>query len=189
MERILVVDHQKCTGCRLCEMVCSAKHTGVNSPNRSRIHVIKWPMDGFELPMLCQQCEEAPCIAVCPKEALARDLTLGRVTLDYDLCIGCKMCVIACPFGGMGIDAVLRQVIKCDLCDGDPVCVRFCEVRQQPGASTSTSSTRRCIRPLRTAADPLRGDPTRRCCNAKEEKDAAVSDDPQPLPPDLVRQR
>ena len=130
MEKILVVDHQKCTGCRLCEMVCSAKHTGVNSPNRSRIHVIKWPMEGFQLPMLCQQCEEAPCIAVCPKEALARDLTLGRVTLNYDLCIGCKMCVIACPFGGMGIDAVSRQVIKCDLCDGDPVCVRFCA----PGA-------------------------------------------------------
>ena len=130
MEKILVIDHQKCTGCRLCEMVCSAKHTDVNSPNRSRIHVIKWPMEGFQLPMLYQQCEEAPCIAVCPKEALARDLTLGRVTLDYDLCIGCKMCVIACPFGGMGIDAVLRQVIKCDLCDGDPVCVRFCD----PGA-------------------------------------------------------
>jgi carbon-monoxide dehydrogenase iron sulfur subunit len=130
MERILVVDHEKCTGCRLCEMVCSTKHTGVNSPGRSRIHVIKWQFEGFELPMLCQQCEEAPCIAVCPKDALSRDSRLGRVALDYDLCIGCKMCVTACPFGGMGIDAVARQVIKCDLCDGDPACVRFCD----PGA-------------------------------------------------------
>lgn len=130
MERILVVDHEKCTGCRLCEMVCSVKHTGMSNPSRSRIHVIKWPMEGFELPMLCQQCEEAPCIAVCPKDALSRDPALGRVTLNYDLCIGCKMCVIACPFGGMGIDTVARQVIKCDLCDGDPACVRFCD----PGA-------------------------------------------------------
>ncbi|GAG03502.1 unnamed protein product, partial [marine sediment metagenome] len=120
MEKILVVAHEKCTGCRLCEMVCSVKHTGVNNPTRSRIHVIKWPMEGFELPMLCQQCEEAPCIAVCPKDALSRDLTLGRVTLNYDLCIGCKMCVTACPFGGMGIDTVVQQVIKCNLCDGDP---------------------------------------------------------------------
>ena len=127
MEKILVVDHEKCTGCRLCEMVCSVKHAGVNSPSRSRIHVIKWPLEGFELPMLCQQCEEAPCIAVCPKDALSRDTALGRVTIDYDLCIGCKMCVIACPFGGMGIDIVARQVIKCDLCDGDPTCVRFCD--------------------------------------------------------------
>jgi carbon-monoxide dehydrogenase iron sulfur subunit len=130
MEKILVVDHEKCTGCRLCEMVCSVKHAGVSSPSRSRIHIIKWPLEGFELPMLCQQCEDAPCVAVCPKNALSRDTRLGRVVLDYDLCIGCKMCVTACPFGGMGIDPVARQVIKCDLCDGDPACVRFCE----PGA-------------------------------------------------------
>ena len=127
MEKILVVDHEKCTGCRLCEMVCSVKHTGMSNPTRSRIHVIKWQWEGFELPMLCQQCEDAPCIAVCPKDALSRDPTMGRVTLNYDLCIGCKMCVIACPFGGMGVDTVARQVIKCDLCDGDPTCVRFCD--------------------------------------------------------------
>jgi Fe-S-cluster-containing hydrogenase component 2 len=127
MQRILVVDHEKCTGCRLCEMVCSVEHAGVNSPSHSRIHIIKWPLEGFELPMLCQQCEEAPCTAVCPKNALSRDATLDRVTLDYDLCIGCKMCVTACPFGGMGIDPVARRVIKCDLCDGDPACVRFCD--------------------------------------------------------------
>jgi carbon-monoxide dehydrogenase iron sulfur subunit len=130
MQKVLVVDHEKCTGCRLCEMVCSVEHTGVNSPSRSRIHIIKWPLAGFELPMLCLQCEEAPCIAVCPKNALSREATLDRVTLDYDLCIGCKMCVTACPFGGMGIDPVARQMIKCDLCDGDPTCVRFCD----PGA-------------------------------------------------------
>ena len=127
MNKILVIDHEKCTGCRLCEMVCSVKHTGVNNPTRSRIHIIKWPREGFNLPMSCQQCQDAPCIAVCPKDALSRDLNLERVTLNYDLCIGCKMCVIACPFGGMGIDTVTRQVIKCDLCDGDPTCVSFCE--------------------------------------------------------------
>ncbi len=130
MEKILVVNHEKCTGCRLCEMACSVKHTGVNNTSRSRIHVIKWPMEGFNLPMLCQQCEDAPCIAVCPKDALSRDPVLGRVALNYDLCIGCKMCVTACPFGGMGIDAAARQVVKCDLCDGEPICVRFCD----PGA-------------------------------------------------------
>jgi Fe-S-cluster-containing hydrogenase component 2 len=111
-------------------MVCAVKHTGVNNPSRSRIHVIKWQFEGFDLPMLCQQCEQAPCITVCPKHALSRDQALGRVVLDYDLCIGCKLCVAACPFGGMGIDVVSRQVIKCDLCDGDPACVRVCD----PGA-------------------------------------------------------
>lgn len=127
MEKILVVNHEKCTGCRLCEMTCSVKHTGTNNPARSRIHVIKWPRQGFEVPMLCQQCVEAPCIAVCPTRALSRESLLGRVSLNYDVCIGCKMCVAACPFGGMGVDTTAQQVIKCDLCDGDPTCVRFCE--------------------------------------------------------------
>lgn len=126
MDKILLVDHAKCTSCRLCEMVCSVKHTGVNNPTRSRIHVIRWPLDGFELPMLCQQCEDAPCIVVCPTDALSQDPAMGRVALDYDECIGCKMCISACPFGAMGFDSVDRQVIKCDLCDGDPICVRFC---------------------------------------------------------------
>jgi Fe-S-cluster-containing hydrogenase component 2 len=111
-------------------MVCSVKHTGVNSPSRSRIHIIKWPLEGFDLPMLCQQCEEAPCIAVCPKGALSHDPALARVALDYELCIGCKLCVMACPFGGMGIDTETHRVIKCDLCAGDPACVRVCS----PGA-------------------------------------------------------
>ncbi len=151
MEKILVVDHEKCTGCRLCEMVCSVEHANVSNPSRSRIHVIKWPWEGFELPMLCQQCEEAPCVAVCPKGALSHDFSLGRVVLDYDLCIGCKMCVTACPFGGMGIDIVSRQVIKCDLCDGNPACVRFCD----PGALEFVPAVSANLRKKREAGQKL----------------------------------
>ena len=127
MQKILIVDHERCTGCRLCELVCSVKNAGVSNPSRARIHIIKWEMEGFELPMVCPQCEPAPCMAVCPVDALSRDGDLERVVIDYDLCIGCKLCVAACPFGGMGIDAVAKKVIKCELCDGDPTCVDFCQ--------------------------------------------------------------
>jgi Fe-S-cluster-containing hydrogenase component 2 len=48
--------------------------------------------------------------------------------VDYDICIGCRMCVAICPFGGMSFDPIAQKVIKCDFCDGDPQCVRFCEV-------------------------------------------------------------
>lgn len=130
MEMMLVVDHEKCTGCRLCEMVCSIKHTGANNPSRSRIHVMKWPMQGFELPMMCLQCKTAPCIPVCTKKALSYDTILTRVNLNHDLCIGCHMCVMTCPFGALGIDITTQRVIKCDLCDGEPACVRVCD----PGA-------------------------------------------------------
>lgn len=143
MQKILIVDHEKCTGCRLCELVCSVKNAGVSNPSRARIHIIKWEMEGFELPMVCQQCESAPCMAVCPVDALSRDNDLERVVTDYDLCIGCKLCVAACPFGGMGIDTVARRVIKCELCDGDPICVAFCQPQALQYVPASTVNLRK----------------------------------------------
>ena len=66
---------------------------------------------------------------VCPVKAITRDEALDYVKVDYDICIGCRACVSACPFGAMSFDVVDSQVIKCDLCDGEPQCVRFCEVQ------------------------------------------------------------
>ena len=151
MNKMLIVDYSKCTGCRLCEIVCSIKKSGAVNPTRARITVIKWEPICVETPMLCQQCESAPCIAVCPVKALARDEEIGRVTIDYDLCIGCKFCVAACPFGAMGIDPVARKVIKCDLCDGDPTCVKFCETKALQYVDASTVN----ITKMREAAGKL----------------------------------
>jgi len=142
MAKMIIVDQERCTGCRLCELVCAVSHTGVSNPARSRINVIKWESAGFYLPMLCQQCETAACMAVCPKDALSRDEALGRVVINYDLCIGCKMCVMACPFGGMGID-IEGKLIKCDLCDGDPQCVKFCDPKAIDYVDASTVDLRK----------------------------------------------
>ena len=54
---------------------------------------------------------------------------MGRVEVDYEKCIGCRTCVSVCPFGAMHFVASDRKVIKCDLCDGDPQCVRFCDTK------------------------------------------------------------
>ena len=128
MAKVLVIDYEKCTGCRLCEQVCSVKHEGVSNPARSRIKIVKWEQEGRYVPMGCQQCESAPCQAVCPVKAISRDEPLNRVMVDYDVCIGCRMCVAVCPFGAMAFDTLAKRVIKCDLCDGDPLCVKFCYV-------------------------------------------------------------
>jgi Fe-S-cluster-containing hydrogenase component 2 len=112
-------------------------HTGVSNPTRARIHVIKWENQGFYLPMSCRQCEDAPCMTVCPKKAIYRDRDIERVMIDYDRCIGCKMCASACPFGAMGFDARSGRVFKCDLCDGDPQCVRFCDMKAVDYVETS----------------------------------------------------
>lgn len=127
MDKVLMVNYQKCTGCRQCELVCSVVHEGVSNPSRSRIKVMKWESEGLYIPMSCQQCEDAPCMNVCPVKAISRDRDVGFVQVDYDICIGCRSCVAACPFGAMNFDVIGNRVIKCDLCGGDPQCVRFCE--------------------------------------------------------------
>ena len=76
--------------------------------------------------MVCQQCETPLCENVCPMGAIYRDNETGAVLVNYDSCVGCKLCVKHCPFGGVAID-INGKVMKCNLCDGDPQCVKQCE--------------------------------------------------------------
>ena len=125
MRMILLVDVDKCTGCRLCELICSIQHYRVFNPRRSRITVIRDDEKGVSIPITCFQCEDPPCMKICPVHAIYRDKN-GAVRIDYERCIGCKICITSCPFGGISIDPVTMKVIKCDLCDGDPQCVKYC---------------------------------------------------------------
>ncbi|HJX03987.1 MAG TPA: 4Fe-4S dicluster domain-containing protein [Dehalococcoidia bacterium] len=127
MAKVLMTDYEKCTGCRLCELVCSVKHYGAANPSRSRIKVVKWEWEGRYVPMSCQQCLDAPCLQICPVGAISRDESLNRVAVNHDVCIGCRMCVSICPFGAMLWDVNDKQVHKCDFCHGDPQCAKFCE--------------------------------------------------------------
>ena len=127
--KVLLIDHEKCTGCRLCELVCSVFHNGSSNPSRSRIKVVKWEDVGFYLPTTCQNCEKPFCVEVCPTKACHKDVDHQRVVIDRDKCIGCKTCIIACPFGAPLFDHVERVSIKCDYCDGEPQCAAFCEVK------------------------------------------------------------
>lgn len=126
MSKVLMVDYGKCTGCLTCEMACSVKHEGLINNFQSRIKIIKGGNAGKGIPMTCVHCESAPCMAVCPVRAISRDEELNRVMIDDVVCIGCRMCVAVCPFGNVNFDSISRKIIKCDLCDGDPSCVKFC---------------------------------------------------------------
>jgi Fe-S-cluster-containing hydrogenase component 2 len=113
----------------------------VSNPSRSRISVVKWEAEGLYIPVACQQCEDAPCKAVCPVKAISRDPDLDYVKVDYGACIGCRLCVAVCPFGVMNFDAVGNKVIKCDLCDGNPTCVRFCDMKAVDYVDTARLSS------------------------------------------------
>ena len=126
--KVLSVNPKNCNGCRDCETACAARFSDDANPAYSRIRVIDGNSEGtFFLPTTCQHCDDPPCMAVCPNAAIYRDNELNRVVINLNLCIGCKLCVSACPFGAMGFDNSKGFAFKCDLCDGDPKCVGACE--------------------------------------------------------------
>jgi Fe-S-cluster-containing dehydrogenase component len=143
MEKMILIDYTKCTGCRLCETVCSLVNTGVCNPERARIKVVCWEWEGLQVPTLCQQCDEPACVGVCPVKALSRDSNLGCVKLNESLCIGCKLCLQACPFGAISYDIVKEKLMKCEFCDGDPACVKFCETKALQFVNVSDASIRK----------------------------------------------
>jgi carbon-monoxide dehydrogenase iron sulfur subunit len=126
MQKVLVIEAEKCVGCRMCETWCAFTHEGEVTPARSRIHVIKWDEKGLDIPMTCQQCEVPVCAKVCPVHAITKDIHSGLVSVDEVRCIGCGLCVVACPFGGCSMDPITHKMFKCDQCGGEPQCVAKC---------------------------------------------------------------
>lgn len=125
--KVIHVEPKRCTGCKSCEIVCSLYHEGEVNPAKSRISVMSWEKEGIDIPVLCQQCEDPPCQDACPTHALYREKATGAMLINEEACIGCRMCILACPFGAPSVRGETGEVIKCDLCGGDPQCVRFCE--------------------------------------------------------------
>jgi Fe-S-cluster-containing hydrogenase component 2 len=115
---------EKCTGCRICELICAfTKHDEFN-PKRSRIRIVKMERILVDIPVVCRQCPDSPCVESCPSDALRKD-SANIVCVD-DACTGCESCREACPFGAISIDPLSDTAIVCDLCHGDPQCVRWC---------------------------------------------------------------
>ena len=129
--KTLIIHPEKCNNCGDCEPACVESKSTLTSQGLSCIRILKdADEEEFFFPIACKQCENPPCLATCPKEAIYRDNDIDRVLIDRQKCVGCGMCVSACPFGAMKLDKLKAKSYKCDLCDGDPACVKVCE----PGA-------------------------------------------------------
>jgi len=124
--KMLIIDYSKCQACGICENACATREEDAPRGFPTRIRTVIWDLEGWGVPIACQHCTDAPCQAVCPRQAISRDEELARVMIEYERCIGCRMCLAVCPFGAIGYDSVARRVIKCDLCDGDPLCASLC---------------------------------------------------------------
>ena len=125
MKKEIRVRPEKCTGCRICELICSSgKHNEFN-PKRSRIRIVKMERFFIDIPTVCRQCDKPFCLKSCESGAIAKKID-GVVIIDKEKCVGCEECIAACPFNAIFMDPVEHKAIVCDLCGGDPKCVQWC---------------------------------------------------------------
>ncbi len=125
-EGFLVVDRKKCQGCGTCMMSCALAHTGVASYTLARIQIqqdsfANFPDDVYMAQ--CRQCQDAPCVQVCPTGANHVDKRFGNVRMvNAAECIGCRSCIAACPYTPVRLqwNPQTRTSQKCDLCADTP---------------------------------------------------------------------
>lgn len=118
-------DYSSCSGCRRCELVCSITKEGWMWPEASRVRIFM-PFPGCEVPHLCSQCMDYPCVNSCPVHALSTDPITKAVLVDRIKCISCSRCISACPGNVPFLHPSDNKATICDLCGGDPECVKVC---------------------------------------------------------------
>ncbi len=137
LHKCLICDYDLCTGCEICESVCSFVHDAEFNPINTRIHRVRIePV--FNIALACQKCEDAPCIRACPEKALDKDEE-GSVLVDEDKCNGCGFCIRACDFGVISLHLDTQKALVCDLCENmreefidpevgkpEPQCIELC---------------------------------------------------------------
>jgi Fe-S-cluster-containing dehydrogenase component len=141
---MVIQDSSRCIGCKRCEVACSLTHDNKISPNTSRIKVTRNWAYGPEGPKAgakasgmfgdfriiadtCLQCPHpVPCLTACPNGAIEVDAKTGARVINNEKCKGCGICQKACPHAMTSLDSDTHKATKCDLCGGDPECVKIC---------------------------------------------------------------
>lgn len=133
----LVIDLDRCIGCQGgCRVACKLEHGIALGESRSKLYTIEsgvYPdLEMYFMPVMCQQCENPTCAAVCPTGACFKDVSDGVVKIDKSRCVGCESCRRACPYGAMNLNQEMRVMDKCDICADrravgeKPACVKNC---------------------------------------------------------------
>ena len=137
MNLAFTIDNRKCIGCHACTIACKSEHDIPLGVNRTWVKYVEkgvYPDTSRLFSVLrCNHCEDAPCIDICPTNALYT-LDNGIVDFDTDRCIGCKSCMQACPYDALYINPETHVAEKCNFCSHRleqnmaPACVIVCPV-------------------------------------------------------------
>jgi len=138
----IMVDIEKCLACKSCEIACAVAHSqsknleeAIGEMPKPQRRVTVLSAGEFAVPLQCRHCEDAPCIAVCPTGAIHRQAAEGPVLIEKDKCIGCRYCLVVCPFGVIELSGDGKAMVKCDLCferaeaGQEPACVEACPTK------------------------------------------------------------
>ncbi len=156
MKGMIYVDIDKCVACRSCELACAVEHSSSKELCKA---VYECPAPegrvkveaqaGYNIPLQCRQCEDAPCVRVCPSKAIERIDPELPVVITPRRCIGCKLCIVACPFGVIKMRRSGKAVLRCDMCierlrqDCPPACVAACPTKALKFMSSEEVSDRK----------------------------------------------
>ncbi|HDR2786825.1 formate-dependent uric acid utilization protein AegA [Enterobacter cloacae] len=168
MNRFIMANSQQCIGCRACEVACVMAHNDeqhVLSERHFHPRITVLRSGARKSPVTCHHCENAPCAQSCPNGAISKNN--DSVQVNQQKCIGCKACVVACPFGTMEIivtplnnGSVKATAHKCDLCvqrPQGPACIENCPAEvltlATPGVLDNLAKSRR-QRTARLEAQP-----------------------------------
>ena len=141
-QNTLIIDVDRCLGCKACEVACKLENGVALGAFRNRVLTIgpngKYPnVEMYFLSVMCQHCAAPSCVRVCPTGASYKRPEDGVVLIDRNICTGCRSCINACPYEVQSMNKELRVADRCSLCTGltdageKPMCVKICPGRSR----------------------------------------------------------